>query len=90
MHRAGMLQSLDSMDRAVNQTNRNTTNNHSHRLNSSMNGPDLDVDVERRCQFCQRFKATYMCAACQNQWYCSRECQVSGNCLYVYIYQFII
>ncbi|XP_043866097.1 uncharacterized protein LOC6586636 [Drosophila mojavensis] len=74
MHRAGMLQSLDSLDRAVNQTNRNTINNHSNRLSSSTNGPDLEA--ERRCQFCLRYKATYMCAACQNQWYCSRECQV--------------
>ncbi|XP_030079641.1 mediator of RNA polymerase II transcription subunit 15 isoform X2 [Drosophila hydei] len=74
MYRSDLLHGLDSLDRAVNQTNRNTINNRSKRLSVATNGPDLEV--ERRCQYCERFKATYMCASCQNQWYCSRECQV--------------
>lgn len=80
MYRSDLLHGLDSLDRAVNQTNRNTINNRSKRLSVATNGPDLEV--ERRCQYCERFKATYMCASCQNQWYCSRECQVSEDCLY--------
>ncbi|XP_030560889.1 mediator of RNA polymerase II transcription subunit 15 [Drosophila novamexicana] len=71
--RAELLQGLDSLDRGSNPNNRNSNNNISKRMGSTMNGPE---ELERRCQQCERYKATYMCAGCQNQWYCSRECQV--------------
>ncbi|EDV52286.1 uncharacterized protein LOC6545397 [Drosophila erecta] len=32
----------------------------------------------RRCHECKLYEATYMCSKCQNQWYCSRECQLRG------------
>ncbi|XP_048507733.1 uncharacterized protein LOC105687709 isoform X2 [Athalia rosae] len=31
-----------------------------------------------RCQGCQERAAQFVCAGCGNQWYCSRECQVSA------------
>ncbi|XP_046427693.1 uncharacterized protein LOC124183344 isoform X4 [Neodiprion fabricii] len=31
-----------------------------------------------RCQGCQDRAAQFVCAGCGNQWYCSRECQVSA------------
>ncbi|XP_064543043.1 uncharacterized protein RAF2 [Drosophila montana] len=73
MYRAELLQGLESLDRGANQNNRNSNNNVSKRMGATMNGPE---ELERRCQHCERYKATYMCAGCQNQWYCSRECQV--------------
>lgn len=29
------------------------------------------------CQGCKKNKAFFMCAGCSQQWYCSKECQVS-------------
>lgn len=29
------------------------------------------------CQGCNERDAEFVCAGCQRQWYCSRECQVS-------------
>lgn len=28
------------------------------------------------CQGCKKSEAQFVCADCQRQWYCSRECQV--------------
>lgn len=30
------------------------------------------------CQGCKKREAQFVCADCQRQWYCSRECQVGG------------
>ncbi|XP_046482362.1 midasin isoform X1 [Neodiprion pinetum] len=35
-------------------------------------------DSPPRCQGCQDRAAQFVCAGCGNQWYCSRECQVSA------------
>ncbi|XP_015111642.1 uncharacterized protein LOC107037544 isoform X2 [Diachasma alloeum] len=37
-----------------------------------------DRDTPPRCQGCQERAAQFVCAGCGNQWYCSRECQVSA------------
>ncbi|XP_068141993.1 uncharacterized protein RAF2 isoform X2 [Drosophila tropicalis] len=43
----------------------------------SMNGGGgANNDADRRCQHCERYEANFMCASCQNQWYCSRDCQL--------------
>ncbi|EDW76905.2 uncharacterized protein Dwil_GK14586 [Drosophila willistoni] len=43
----------------------------------SMNGVGgANNDADRRCQHCERYEANFMCASCQNQWYCSRDCQL--------------
>ncbi|CAL4106840.1 unnamed protein product [Meganyctiphanes norvegica] len=31
-----------------------------------------------KCQGCHKHRAQFVCAGCGNQWYCSRECQVSA------------
>lgn len=31
------------------------------------------------CQGCKKREAQFVCADCQRQWYCSRECQVSAT-----------
>ncbi|XP_050700083.1 tau-tubulin kinase 1-like isoform X2 [Eriocheir sinensis] len=31
-----------------------------------------------KCQGCHKQRAQFVCAGCGNQWYCSRECQVSA------------
>ncbi|KAK0174901.1 hypothetical protein PV327_010614 [Microctonus hyperodae] len=37
-----------------------------------------DRDTPPRCQGCHERAAQFVCAGCGNQWYCSRECQVSA------------
>ncbi|KAL7733762.1 hypothetical protein ACLKA6_011489 [Drosophila palustris] len=70
MYSSDQVQELESTGRAANRIN---NNNRSKHIGATTNGPE---DLERRCQQCQRFKATYMCAGCKNQWYCSKECQL--------------
>ncbi|XP_017011692.3 serine/arginine repetitive matrix protein 1 [Drosophila takahashii] len=48
------------------------SNNKSQReFSAPINGKE-----ERRCHECKLNEATYLCSSCQNQWYCSRECQL--------------
>lgn len=79
--RGEQLQEVDpSLGRVLAHANRSSSSsssvNRSKRAGITLNGAE---DVERRCQYCERFKATHMCAGCKNQWYCSKECQVSDN-----------
>ncbi|KAM8710884.1 hypothetical protein ACLKA7_017502 [Drosophila subpalustris] len=74
VHSMYQMQELETTARAANRSN-NNNNNRSKHMGATTNGPE-DLELERRCQQCQRFKATYMCAGCKNQWYCSKECQL--------------
>lgn len=38
-----------------------------------------------KCQGCHKQRAQFVCAGCGNQWYCSRECQVSASVYYVFL-----
>ncbi|XP_043647242.1 titin [Drosophila teissieri] len=48
----------------------------SHR--ESSNSATTNGKTGRHCHECKLYEATYMCSNCQNQWYCSRECQLRG------------
>lgn len=55
------------------------------------NGDDTDGRSDRskntvpHCQGCNERDAEFVCAGCQRQWYCSRECQVSKiHCTVLY------
>ncbi|XP_011189739.2 uncharacterized protein LOC105216783 [Zeugodacus cucurbitae] len=45
----------------------------SHKAMRNMHDSDLQL-----CQECKMHEARFVCAGCGNQWYCSRECQVSA------------
>ena len=38
---------------------------------------DRSKNTVPHCQGCNERDAEFVCAGCQRQWYCSRECQVS-------------
>lgn len=40
-------------------------------------GQEFHENEVPECQGCKRKEAQFVCAGCGNQWYCSRECQVS-------------
>ncbi|XP_039964493.1 uncharacterized protein LOC120777318 isoform X2 [Bactrocera tryoni] len=44
----------------------------SHKAMRNMHNSDLQL-----CQECKMHEARFVCAGCGNQWYCSRECQIS-------------
>ncbi|XP_077298100.1 uncharacterized protein LOC143919589 isoform X2 [Arctopsyche grandis] len=50
--------------------------------NNSVNrdGGSLELNESEvpECQGCRKREAQFVCAGCANQWYCSRECQVSA------------
>ncbi|KAK0089889.1 hypothetical protein PV325_004912 [Microctonus aethiopoides] len=48
------------------------------RRSSSARDNREDRDTPPRCQGCHERAAQFVCAGCGNQWYCSRECQVSA------------
>ncbi|XP_053598926.1 uncharacterized protein LOC103572158 isoform X1 [Microplitis demolitor] len=48
------------------------------RRGSSARDNREDRDTPPRCQGCHDRAAQFVCAGCGNQWYCSRECQVSA------------
>ncbi|KAH0561335.1 uncharacterized protein LOC123265929 isoform X2 [Cotesia glomerata] len=48
------------------------------RRGSSTRDNREDRDTPPRCQGCHDRAAQFVCAGCGNQWYCSRECQVSA------------
>ena len=39
-----------------------------------------------KCQGCNKHRAQFVCAGCGNQWYCSRECQVSHILVYLFFF----
>ncbi|XP_068085188.1 uncharacterized protein [Anabrus simplex] len=39
---------------------------------------DISADDVPECQGCHQRAAQFVCAGCGNQWYCSRDCQVSA------------
>nr|XP_014090974.1 uncharacterized protein LOC106617993 [Bactrocera oleae]XP_036216441.1 uncharacterized protein LOC106617993 [Bactrocera oleae] len=45
----------------------------SHKAMRNMHNSDLQL-----CQECKMHEARFVCAGCGNQWYCSRECQVTA------------
>lgn len=46
--------------------------------NRGDNNSDGSDDVPQ-CQGCNQRPAQFVCAGCGNQWYCSRDCQVSNE-----------
>lgn len=36
------------------------------------------------CQGCKKREAQFVCADCQRQWYCSRECQVNESAIILF------
>lgn len=58
----------DSTDRLVIDESRDT----------SASGNEVPADEVPECQGCRHRAAQFVCAGCGNQWYCSRECQVSA------------
>ncbi|XP_059608713.1 uncharacterized protein LOC132256366 [Phlebotomus argentipes] len=44
----------------------------------SMVGQEFHENEVPECQGCKKREAQFVCAGCGNQWYCSRECQVSA------------
>ncbi|XP_063853480.1 uncharacterized protein LOC135096140 isoform X2 [Scylla paramamosain] len=45
---------------------------------SSNSQPGEEGSGNPKCQGCHKQRAQFVCAGCGNQWYCSRECQVSS------------
>lgn len=43
----------------------------------SIVGQEFHENEVPECQGCKKREAQFVCAGCGNQWYCSRECQVS-------------
>ncbi|GAB0093922.1 hypothetical protein DMENIID0001_091140 [Sergentomyia squamirostris] len=41
-------------------------------------GQEFHENEVPECQGCKKREAQFVCAGCGNQWYCSRECQVSA------------
>uniref|UniRef100_A0A2M4A271 MYND-type domain-containing protein n=1 Tax=Anopheles triannulatus TaxID=58253 RepID=A0A2M4A271_9DIPT len=41
-------------------------------------GAEINENDVPQCQGCKKNEAQFVCAGCKNQWYCSRECQVSA------------
>lgn len=50
---------------------------------SRISGSREDRDSPPRCQGCLERAAQFVCAGCGNQWYCSRECQVLNNYIFL-------
>ncbi|XP_055692510.1 uncharacterized protein LOC129795336 isoform X2 [Lutzomyia longipalpis] len=44
----------------------------------SIVGQEFHENEVPECQGCKKREAQFVCAGCGNQWYCSRECQVSA------------
>lgn len=45
--------------------------------NVAIGGREFHENEVPECQGCKKREAQFVCAGCQNQWYCSRMCQVS-------------
>ncbi|XP_037935973.1 putative leucine-rich repeat-containing protein DDB_G0290503 [Teleopsis dalmanni] len=73
-----------SMSNNIPYSQRHYDNSHSLRKHLHTNtGPRLSGYVEMNndngvCQECMSNEALFVCAGCQNQWYCSRECQINA------------
>ncbi|KAJ6645574.1 hypothetical protein Bhyg_00780 [Pseudolycoriella hygida] len=46
--------------------------------NASTGGREFPENEFPKCQGCKKHEAQFVCAGCENQWYCSRSCQVSA------------
>uniref|UniRef100_A0A8D8RQT4 MYND-type domain-containing protein n=1 Tax=Cacopsylla melanoneura TaxID=428564 RepID=A0A8D8RQT4_9HEMI len=49
-----------------------------HSAQSASSGGSQQGEQIPECQGCHRNSAQFVCAGCGNQWYCSRECQVTA------------
>ncbi|XP_055855246.1 uncharacterized protein LOC129918644 isoform X2 [Episyrphus balteatus] len=49
-----------------------------HRIAPHAIGQEFNENEVPVCQGCKKHEAQFVCAGCGNQWYCSRECQVSA------------
>ncbi|XP_008199159.1 uncharacterized protein LOC659546 isoform X2 [Tribolium castaneum] len=63
----------DSADRLVIDESSEVIDNRGRGDNSSDAGDEVP-----QCQGCNQKSALFVCAGCGNQWYCSRDCQVSA------------
>lgn len=63
----------DPADRLIIDETSDNSNTKSKEDNRSEDGEEVP-----QCQGCQQKAAQFVCAGCGNQWYCSRDCQVSA------------
>lgn len=66
--------------------NENAANEQARTSMRSFKGQEFYADAVPECQGCKKREAQFVCAACGNQWYCSRECQVNAFTSFPYIY----
>ena len=64
----------DSADRLVIDESSEVLDGRGRGDNSSDAGDEVP-----QCQGCNQKSALFVCAGCGNQWYCSRDCQVSDS-----------
>lgn len=43
----------------------------------AITGREIQENDVPKCQGCGKREARFVCAGCSNQWYCSKDCQVS-------------
>lgn len=66
----------DSVDRLVIDEDDHYSGNDIGGVFANEDSPENDLP---ECQGCKKREAQFVCADCQRQWYCSRECQVNSN-----------
>ncbi|KAJ9585207.1 hypothetical protein L9F63_002970, partial [Diploptera punctata] len=68
----------DSADRLVIDESGDGDGARSRGENDDDQGSEMAADDVPECQGCHQRAAQFVCAGCGNQWYCSRDCQVSA------------
>lgn len=68
----------DSADRLVIDESGDGDGRRSQGENEDDQGPEMAAEDVPECQGCHQRAAQFVCAGCGNQWYCSRDCQVSA------------
>lgn len=68
----------DSADRLVIDESGDGDGGRSRGENEDDQGPEIAAEDVPECQGCHQRAAQFVCAGCGNQWYCSRDCQVSA------------
>ncbi|PSN36250.1 hypothetical protein C0J52_21117 [Blattella germanica] len=68
----------DSADRLVIDESGDIDGARSRGENEDDQGPEMAAEDVPECQGCHQRAAQFVCAGCGNQWYCSRDCQVTA------------